>query len=52
MFAGKGRKRLEFMRLPGETQAELLQDDKVWALLADWGFDKVSRQQCSSDGPS
>lgn len=38
VFAGKGRKRIEFMRLPGETQADLLEDGKVWTLLADWGF--------------
>ncbi len=36
VFGGKGRKRIEFMRLPNETQAELL--DKVWHLLEPWGF--------------
>ncbi|BEJ16608.1 hypothetical protein CspHIS471_0600090 [Cutaneotrichosporon sp. HIS471] len=36
VFSGKGRKRLEFMRLPGETQEMLL--DKVWSLIAPWGF--------------
>ncbi|BEI84608.1 hypothetical protein CcaverHIS002_0500090 [Cutaneotrichosporon cavernicola] len=36
VFSGKGRKRLEFMRLPGETPEMLL--DKLWSLVAPWGF--------------
>ncbi|GMK56148.1 hypothetical protein CspeluHIS016_0212040 [Cutaneotrichosporon spelunceum] len=36
VFSGKGRKRIEFMRLPDETQAMLL--EKAWGLVAPWGF--------------
>lgn len=34
---GPGRRRWEFMRLPGETRAELDQADRAWELLAPWG---------------
>jgi len=34
--SGPGRRRWEFMRLPGETSEDLNSTDKVWALLAPW----------------
>src|SRR5574340_30513 len=34
---GPGRRRWEFMRLPGETRAEMNTPDKAWALLEAWG---------------
>ncbi len=33
---GPGRRRWEFMRLPGETREELNSTDKAWELLAAW----------------
>jgi 2-polyprenyl-6-methoxyphenol hydroxylase-like FAD-dependent oxidoreductase len=36
--SGPGRRRWEFMRLPGETNEELNNVDKVWELLAPWGI--------------
>jgi hypothetical protein len=42
VFGGPGRKRFEFMRLPGESRESLLQDENIWRLLEPWGFDKVS----------
>ncbi len=33
---GKGRRRWEFMRLPGESPEELNHPDTVWRLLASW----------------
>jgi hypothetical protein len=34
---GPGRRRWEFMRLPGETREELDDESRAWALLAPWG---------------
>lgn len=34
---GPGRRRWEFMRLPGETYEELGTTEKAWELLAPWG---------------
>jgi 2-polyprenyl-6-methoxyphenol hydroxylase-like FAD-dependent oxidoreductase len=34
---GPGRRRWEFMRLPGETVAELDDEARAWELLAPWG---------------
>ncbi|WP_410676073.1 bifunctional 3-(3-hydroxy-phenyl)propionate/3-hydroxycinnamic acid hydroxylase [Amycolatopsis sp. cmx-4-68] len=34
---GPGRRRWEFMRLPGETREELNTTEKAWDLLAAWG---------------
>ncbi|MFI2189117.1 bifunctional 3-(3-hydroxy-phenyl)propionate/3-hydroxycinnamic acid hydroxylase [Streptomyces sioyaensis] len=34
--SGPGRRRWEFMRLPGETSAELSSARTAWRLLADW----------------
>jgi 2-polyprenyl-6-methoxyphenol hydroxylase-like FAD-dependent oxidoreductase len=34
---GPGRRRWEFMRLPGETRDELNTADKAWDLLGPWG---------------
>jgi 2-polyprenyl-6-methoxyphenol hydroxylase-like FAD-dependent oxidoreductase len=34
---GPGRRRWEFMRLPGETREELNTADKAWELLEPWG---------------
>ena len=34
---GPGRRRWEFMRLPGETIEELNDENRAWALLAAWG---------------
>lgn len=34
---GPGRRRWEFMRLPGETREELNTTTKAWALLEPWG---------------
>ena len=36
--AGKGRRRFEFMRIPGESRETLLSDDKVWELLEPYGY--------------
>jgi 2-polyprenyl-6-methoxyphenol hydroxylase-like FAD-dependent oxidoreductase len=36
---GPGRRRWEFMRLPGETVAELDDEARAWELLAPWGVD-------------
>jgi flavoprotein hydroxylase len=33
---GPGRRRWEFMRLPGETVAGLYREDRAWELLAPW----------------
>jgi flavoprotein hydroxylase len=33
---GPGRRRWEFMRLPGENLAELVEQPRVWELLAGW----------------
>ena len=35
--SGPGRRRFEFMALPGETQEELGKPEKVWAMLEPWG---------------
>lgn len=35
---GPGRRRFEFMRLPGESPEELRRADTVWTLLAPWGM--------------
>lgn len=35
--AGPGRRRFEFIALPGETPEELGKPERVWALLAPWG---------------
>ncbi|MEV3860185.1 bifunctional 3-(3-hydroxy-phenyl)propionate/3-hydroxycinnamic acid hydroxylase [Streptomyces sp. NPDC050095] len=35
---GPGRRRFEFMRLPGESVAELVGPGAVWRLLAPWGL--------------
>ncbi|MBT2445141.1 bifunctional 3-(3-hydroxy-phenyl)propionate/3-hydroxycinnamic acid hydroxylase [Streptomyces sp. ISL-36] len=35
---GPGRRRWEFMRLPGETVAELNRAETAWKLLAPWGL--------------
>lgn len=35
---GPGRRRWEFMALPGENLAELNQAEKAWELLAPWGM--------------
>jgi len=35
---GPGRRRWEFMRLPGETVADLDDEARAWALLAPWGI--------------
>lgn len=40
-MAGKGRKRLEFMRLPGETREQLNNPETAWRLIEEWGFTKV-----------
>ncbi|MEQ6333649.1 bifunctional 3-(3-hydroxy-phenyl)propionate/3-hydroxycinnamic acid hydroxylase [Sphingobium sp. MK2] len=34
--SGPGRRRFEFIALPGETAEDLGAPEKVWALLADW----------------
>ncbi len=36
--SGPGRRRWEFMRLPGETLEELNNVDKAWSLIAPWGI--------------
>lgn len=36
--SGPGRRRWEFMRLPGETNEALNRPDKIWELLAPWGL--------------
>ena len=36
---GRGRRRWEFMRLPGESIEELNSVETAWRLLAPWGFD-------------
>ena len=36
--SGPGRRRWEFMRLPGETVEELNNVDKAWELIAPWGI--------------
>jgi hypothetical protein len=36
--SGPGRRRLEFMMLPGETKAELNQPARVWELMRPWGW--------------
>jgi len=36
---GPGRRRWEFMRLPGETREELDREESAWRLLAPWGID-------------
>lgn len=36
---GPGRRRFEFMALPGESRSHLEDADTVWALLAPWGLD-------------
>jgi flavoprotein hydroxylase len=35
---GPGRRRWEFMRMPGETIDELNNEEAAWKLLAPWGF--------------
>ena len=35
---GPGRRRFEFMRMPGETIADLDNDEAAWRLLEPWGF--------------
>lgn len=35
---GPGRRRWEFMLLPGETKEEIDSDENAWRLLADWGI--------------
>ncbi|MFT4288509.1 bifunctional 3-(3-hydroxy-phenyl)propionate/3-hydroxycinnamic acid hydroxylase [Nocardioides sp.] len=35
---GLGRRRFEFMRMPGETIEELENDERVWELLAPWDY--------------
>lgn len=42
VFAGKGRRRFEFMRLPGESNKELLAEDKMWELIKPWGYDATN----------
>jgi 3-(3-hydroxy-phenyl)propionate hydroxylase len=37
--AGPGRRRFEFMRLPGETVKDLELPSAAWAMLAPWGID-------------
>lgn len=37
--AGPGRRRWEFMRLEGESVAELTQPERIWELLAPFGVD-------------
>ncbi|MEU1888274.1 bifunctional 3-(3-hydroxy-phenyl)propionate/3-hydroxycinnamic acid hydroxylase [Micromonospora rifamycinica] len=37
--SGPGRRRWEFMRLPGESAAELNETDTAWRLLAPYGVD-------------
>ena len=41
VFAGKGRKRFEFMRMPGEAKEDLTAEGKLWELLKPWGFARV-----------
>lgn len=41
VFGGKGRKRFEFMRLPNETQEEILAEETLWRCLEPWGYKKV-----------
>lgn len=37
---GPGRRRWEFMRLPGESLEDLNSEATAWRLLAPWGFDR------------
>ncbi|KAM0755124.1 FAD/NAD(P)-binding domain-containing protein [Meredithblackwellia eburnea MCA 4105] len=39
-WSGKGRKRMEFMVLPGELESDVLAEDFLWENLAPWGFNK------------
>ena len=39
---GPGRRRWEFMRLPGETRAEMNTPEKAWELLESWGRTPVN----------
>lgn len=39
---GPGRRRFEFMRLPGEQRDELERPETVWRLLARWGYDPAN----------
>ena len=39
---GPGRRRWEFMRLPGETIEELNDENRAWALLAAWGVTRAN----------
>lgn len=36
--SGPGRRRLEFMVLPGETKADLNRPEKIWELMGPWGW--------------
>ncbi|KAK9896748.1 FAD/NAD(P)-binding domain-containing protein [Cystobasidium minutum MCA 4210] len=38
VFGGPGRRRFEFMRLPGEDRDSLLTDKMMWELLDKWGY--------------
>lgn len=41
VFGGRGRRRFEFMRMPGEDREALLSDDMMWELLLKWGYNRV-----------
>lgn len=51
VFGGPGRRRFEFMRLPGEDRDSLLTDKMMWELLDKWGYHPVSRQICAMKRP-
>lgn len=38
VWGGKGRKRLEFMRLPHEDHSHLLSEETLWKLLEPWDY--------------
>lgn len=40
VWSGPGRRRFEFMRLPGESKEELR--EKTWQLLEEYGIDGKS----------
>ena len=50
VFSGKGRKRMEFMRMPNEAKSDLT-DDLLYDLLGTWGYTRVpqSLSPCSDE---
>jgi len=42
--AGPGRKRWEFMLVPGDDRAEFTEDETAWRLLAPWKVDRANAE--------